>query len=67
MYNSLERLSEILSTILYFIAFLFIIYGLIKVYQGDDAIVYFLLGGCFGIISTGKKIWDRKKDNKPER
>lgn len=61
MYNNLARLSKILSTILYFIAFLFIIYGLIKVYQGEDAIVYFLLGGCFGIISTGKKMWDRKK------
>ena len=67
MYNSLERLNKILSMILCFIAFLFIICGLIKVYQGDDAIGYFLLGGCFRIISTGKKIWDRKKNNKPER
>lgn len=67
MYNNLARLSKILSTILYFIAFFFIIYGLIKVYQGEDAIAYFLLGGCFGIISTGKKMWSRKKDNKAER
>lgn len=67
MYNKLERLSVILSTILYLIAFLFVIYGLVKLYQGEDAIVYFLLGGCFGIISTGKKIWDNKRGNKTEK
>ena len=61
MYNSLERLNKILSMILCFIAFLFIICGLIKVYQGDDAIGYFLLGGCFGIISTGKKYGIEKR------
>ncbi len=66
MYNKLERLSAILSTILYFIAVLFVIYGLAKAYQGEDAIAYFLLGGCFGIISTGKKIWNKKRDNKTE-
>ena len=63
MYNNLEKLSRILSTILYFIAFLFIIYGFVKVYQGEDAIVYFLLGGCFAIISTGKELWNKKKDS----
>lgn len=66
MNNNLAGISKILSTILYFIAFLFIVYGLIELYQGEDAIVYFLLGGCFGIISTGKKMWDRKKDNEVE-
>ena len=66
MYNKLERLSAILSTILYFIAVLFVIYGLAKVYQGEEAIAYFLLAGCFGIISTGKKIWNKKRDNKTE-
>lgn len=67
MYNKLEKLSVILSTILYGIAFLFVLYGFIKMYQGEDAIVYFLLGGCFGIISTGKKIWDKKRDSNAEK
>ena len=64
MENKLERLSVILSTILVFFAIMFVIYGLVKVYQGENAIAYFILSGCFGIISGGKKIWDKKGDNK---
>ncbi|MBQ8278548.1 MAG: hypothetical protein IJZ23_01785 [Roseburia sp.] len=67
MDNKLERLSVILSTILCFFAIIFVIYGLVKVYQGENAITYFLLAGCFGIISAGKKIWDKKGDNKLEQ
>lgn len=67
MDNKLERLSVILSTILYFFAIMFVIYGLVKVYQGENAITYFLLAGCFGIISAGKKIWNKERNNKSER
>ena len=34
-----------------------------KSVQGDDASAYFLLGGCFAIISTGKELWNKKKDS----
>jgi len=66
MFHKIERLNVLLSTVLYGIALLFVIYGFVKIYLGEDAIVYFLLGGCFGIISTGKKIWDKKRDGNTE-
>ena len=60
MHHPFEKLTTILTIVLYFFALLFFLYGFIKVYQGENALVYFLLGGCFGIISTGKKIWDKR-------
>jgi len=60
MHHPFEKLTTILTTVLYFIALLFILYGFVKVSQGEHALVYFLLGGCFCIISTGKKVWDKR-------
>jgi len=60
MHHPFEKLTTILTIVLYLFALLFFLYGFIKVYQGENALVYFLLGGCFGIISTGKKIWDKR-------
>jgi len=61
MNDNLEKISRVLVTILYLFAILFLIYGFVKVYQGENAVVYFLLAGCFAIVSTGKKIWDKKR------
>ncbi|MBQ8314652.1 MAG: hypothetical protein IJX95_02775 [Lachnospiraceae bacterium] len=60
MHHPFEKLTTILTIVLYLIALLFILYGFVKVYRGEPALVYFLLGGCFCIISTGKKIWDKR-------
>lgn len=61
MNDNLEKISRVLVTILYLFAILFLIYGFVKVYQGENAVVYFLLAGCFAIVLTGKKIWDKKR------
>ena len=66
MFHKIERLNVFLCTVLYGMALLFVAYGFVKIYRGEDAIAYFLLGGCFAIISTGKKIWDKKKENDTE-
>lgn len=60
MHHRFERLTAILATVLYLIALLFIVYGFVKVSRGENALVYFLLGGCFGIISARKKGWDKR-------
>lgn len=55
MYNKIERLNTILSVILRCFTILFVICGLEKAYLGEDAFSYFLLAGCFAIISANKK------------
>ncbi len=60
MHHRLKKITAVLSTVLSLISLLFLLYGFVKVYQGETALVYFLLAGCFGIISTGKKIWDKR-------
>lgn len=60
MYHKFQKASSVLCTILYFMAFLFFLSGFIKVYQRESFLVYFLLGGCFLLISSGKKLWDKR-------
>lgn len=60
MYHKFQKVSSVLCTVLYLIALLFILYGFVRLYRGETALIYFLLGGCFGLLSAGKKVWDKK-------
>lgn len=58
---NINKLSAILSIILYFMAVVFFMKALFELYQGKDAIGSLLIGGCLLIVSGGKTILDKKK------
>lgn len=58
---NINKLSAILSMILHFMAVVFFIKALFELYQGENAVGSFMLGGCLLIVSGGKTILDKKK------
>lgn len=59
VYEMIVEKKVILSTMLYCMAVVFIIYAFARMHMGRCEPVHFLIGGCLGIIAMGKEICDK--------